>query len=266
VDELATRQGRTLTRLSGDDPDPRIRERWLRAAYSDTALITWQQGGKPVSSSSQPSLMALMLEALRVEPGMRVLEVGTGTGYNAALLAERLGDGAVTTVDLQEEITRPARERLARAGYRPSVVTGDGAEGYPGGAAGAVGAVGAPYDRVLATCAMPFIPSGWLRQCRPGALILAPMLSGLVLLTVRDGHAAEGRFLNSAAFFVGLRGSSVGQVGKPAGPDEVRGRVERSLGQGKGAGRERYGLSVRGGRQWVWLDAPDGPVQLDLPT
>lgn len=128
---VATARG--YQRLSGSDHDPDRRARWLEGVYTDTALATYMRDGELVSSSSQPSLMAMMLEDLRVGEregtgsGCRVLEVGTGTGYNAALMAHRLGTDRVTTVDLDEEITGPARDRLAAAGYRPAVVTGDGA-------------------------------------------------------------------------------------------------------------------------------------------
>jgi len=78
-----------------DDPDRR--DASMAAVYADQTLITrWDEGGAPISSSSTPSLMATMLEALDVHPGHRVLEIGTGTGYNAALLAHRLGNSAIT--------------------------------------------------------------------------------------------------------------------------------------------------------------------------
>src|SRR5262245_21373857 len=71
----------------------------LHMVYSDRALITKMRGGIGTSSSSQPALMAGMLEMLRVRRGMNVLEIGAGTGYNAALLAELAGaDGSVTTI------------------------------------------------------------------------------------------------------------------------------------------------------------------------
>ena len=85
-------------------------------AYADGPLATRVRDGELVSSSSQPSLMARMLEELEVRDGDRVLEIGAGTGYNAALLAHRLGDDAVTTVDLDPEITESARTHLAAAG------------------------------------------------------------------------------------------------------------------------------------------------------
>lgn len=240
-------------RVAADDTN--TRQEWLEGAYADTPLVTQLLDGQPVSSSSQPSLMAMMLQELRVDDGMRVLEVGTGTGYNAALLSERLGADQVVTVDLEDEITEPARRRLAQAGYRPTVVTGDGAAGY---------AAGAPFDRVMATCAMPYIPPAWLPQCRPGALILAPVLTGLVLLTVQDATHARGRFLPTPAFFVGLRGpGSADEVAESTGDRRAYRRVRRSLGQGPD--RQRHGLSVDGGRQWVWLDESDNQLA-ELPS
>ncbi|MFJ2111230.1 methyltransferase domain-containing protein [Streptomyces sp. NPDC087850] len=106
--------------------DPATQEQWFTAVHEDRSLVTHRTDGAATSSSSQPSLMATMLEALTVVDGLNVLEIGAGTGYNAALLAHRLGDDHVATVDIAEDITGPARERLATAGYRPTVITGDG--------------------------------------------------------------------------------------------------------------------------------------------
>ncbi|MEV5613589.1 methyltransferase domain-containing protein [Streptomyces sp. NPDC052225] len=263
-------------RLWGEHPDPERRARWLRGAYADQPLATRLRDGHLVSSSSQPSLMAKMLVDLDVRDGDRVLEIGAGTGYNAALLAHRLGDDHVTTVDLDPEITESARTHLAAAGYAPAVVTGDGARGCP---------ERAPYDRIIATCALRSVPVGWLAQCRPGARILAPVSTGLVALTVTDEGAAEGRFLSTAAYFVALRGEA-GEVAEPyvgglprrlirdelfrfllaltAGcldPREVVALWER---EGRPA-RDRFGLTVEGGREWAWLDDPGGPYVWALP-
>ncbi|MHC0432916.1 methyltransferase domain-containing protein [Streptomyces sp. O3] len=163
--------------------------------YTDTALTTQLTGGDPTSSSSQPSLMLSMLEALEVEPGHQVLEVGTGTGYNAALLGHLLGDEAVTTVDVDPSLTGPAADRLGVVGHHPCVHTGDGALGVPGRP---------PFDRIMATCGMPHIPRAWIEQSRDGAVILAPVGWGLARLTVRDG-GAEGRFLAGGAYFMSRR-------------------------------------------------------------
>ncbi|GHI07635.1 methyltransferase [Streptomyces cellostaticus] len=261
----------------GESPDPRDRERWVRGAYADAPLATRLRDGELLSSSSQPSLMARMLVALRVEDGNRVLEVGAGTGYNAALLAHRLGDDdLVTTVDLEPEITDSARQHLAAAGYHPAVVTGDGARGVPGRA---------PFDRIIATCTLPTVPRVWLAQCRPGARILTPMATGLLVLTVRDAGHAEGRFLPSPAYFVPLRGAgraepgAVSLAGLPRGAREqetfrfllalTRGGLDPheayALWEGEGRPqRERYGVTVGGEQAWAWLDDPEGPYTWPL--
>ncbi|GAB3960147.1 methyltransferase domain-containing protein [Streptomyces sparsus] len=259
-----------------EDPDPEARERWLDGAYEDVPLATRRRDGELLSSSSQPSLMARMLDALDVEDGMTVLEIGTGTGWNAALLSHRLGDGNVTTVDLDPDITEPARAHLAEAGYRPTVVTGDGARGCP---------ARAPFDRIIATCAISSVPDAWIEQCAPGAVVLAPLATGLVKLRVPDGTWAEGRFLDTPAFFVPLRGTPqhAGAVPTARVPEDAlrhesfRFLLELSAGQldpleahtlWRGAGRpdrERYGVTVRDSGQWAWLDDPAGPHRWPLP-
>ena len=220
-------------------------------------------GGELISSSSQPSLMALMCQALEVRDGQRVLEIGAGTGYNAALLAYRLGPDAVTTMDLEPEITDAARAHLdaygTPAARSVAVVTGDGALGHP---------PRAPYDRIMATCELPAIPAAWLEQCVPGGLILAPIATGLVALTVYGPARAQGRFLHTPAFFVPLRGPLAGGgpgagLGGPGAGDGLAGRGgslgHHLFGGGRREERTRYGLTVDGGRQWLWRDDPSGP-------
>ncbi|GGZ17935.1 methyltransferase domain-containing protein [Streptomyces poonensis] len=277
-------------RLWGEERDPRRRERWLRGAYADAPLATRVRDGELISSSSQPSLMARMLAELEVENGSRVLEIGAGTGYNAALLAHRLGDDLVTTVDLDPDLTEGARRHLDAAGYHPTVVTGDGARGVP---------ERAPYDRIIATCMLPSIPRAWLAQCAPGARILTPLATGLVRLRVEDAGYAEGRFLSTPAYFVPLRGAEgafpPGRGREPGGGSE---RVRPYLGglpqrarehelfrflltlasghldphealalwdrEGRPV-RERYGITVSDERAWAWLDDPEGPYSWPLP-
>ncbi|KUN32250.1 methyltransferase [Streptomyces corchorusii] len=261
-----------------ESPDREARERWVRGAYADVPLATRLRDGEQLSSSSQPSLMARMLVALRVEDGDRVLEVGAGTGYNAALLAHRLGaDDLVTTIDLEPEITESARQHLAAAGHHPVVVTGDGARGVP---------ERAPFDRIIATCELPTVPRAWLAQCRPGARVLTPLATGLLTLTVRDAEHAEGPFLPGAAFFVPLRGGRRAQpeAVSPAGlsrraheqepfrflfaltrgtldPQEAYALWEREGEPERG----RYGVTVAGEHAWAWLDDPQGPYAWPLP-
>jgi protein-L-isoaspartate(D-aspartate) O-methyltransferase len=181
--------------------DPATRDEWLTSVYDDDALITQiDDESVPVSSSTAPGLMALMLEALGTGPGMKVLEIGTGTGYNAALLSHRLGSQNVTSMDIDPELISAARRRLRSAGFRPYLAARDGIAGY---------AELAPYDRIISTVAVPAIPPAWIRQARNGGKILANLyreLGGgaLVLLTV-TGNSALGKFLPCYGGFMPIR-------------------------------------------------------------
>jgi methyltransferase of ATP-grasp peptide maturase system len=178
---------------------------WLDAVYSDeplvTALAETASGSRvTVSSSTKPALMARMLAALDVHDGHRVLEIGTGTGYNAALLTHRLGDDRVFSVDIGADLVTAARERLAHLGYAPTLAAVHGAEGLP---------EHVPYDRIIATCSVPAVPWAWAEQIRDGGLVLVDVKRGshagnLVLLRKRNGRL-EGRFLPRWATFMGIR-------------------------------------------------------------
>ncbi len=143
---------------------------WLTAAAADIPIVTqWDDGERqgtepgsvPTSSASMPSLVASMLDDLRAEPGMRVLELGTGTGtgWNAALLGHRLGDANVTTVEIDPRISARARAALHAAGHRPTVVCADGALGWK---------AGAPYDRITATFGLRAVRHPLLQRRRRG--------------------------------------------------------------------------------------------------
>ncbi|WP_327066850.1 methyltransferase domain-containing protein [Kitasatospora sp. NBC_01302] len=179
---------------------------WATAAQADIPIITqWDDGqhaGRepgvvPTSSASMPSVVAGMLDDLDVQPGMRVLEIGTGTGWNAALLARHLGDQAVTTIEVDPAVATDASHHLSAAGLHPKVIVGDGADGY---------SPGAPYDRVIATCGMRSIPYSWVEQTRPSGIILAPWGThfgngdALVRLTVGRDGTASGPFLRPVEF------------------------------------------------------------------
>ncbi len=203
-DTIWRQQGRELAPFHrADDPS-----RWLQLAYSPTqVLITQVDDGSPVgpeligdrisSSASQPNVVALMLAALDAEPGMAVCEIGTGTGYNAALLAHRLGAQNVTTMEVDAALAARARVVLADAGYRDvTVITGDGAHGYP---------PQAPYDQILSTAAVGHVPTAWVTQTRPGGRVITPWgtayLNGALLsLTVGDDNTATGRLVDNVAF------------------------------------------------------------------
>jgi protein-L-isoaspartate(D-aspartate) O-methyltransferase len=155
-------------------------------AYQDEAFVIKSDAdGMPLSSSSQPAIMAIMLEQLGVAPGQRVLEIGTGTGYNAALMARLVGEqGTVVTVDIDAALVARARENLIAAGY-PGVIVLSGDGGY--GAARY-----APYDRMIVTAGAWDLAPAWLAQLAPGGRIVLPLsLRGMqlcVALERRDGH------------------------------------------------------------------------------
>jgi protein-L-isoaspartate(D-aspartate) O-methyltransferase len=141
--------------------------------------------GMAISSSSAPIIMGLMLEALQLSPGHRVLEVGAGTGYNAALLKYLVGDGGrVTSIDIESSFARRARRSLARAGYSCRIVAGDGRDGW---------SHGAPYDRIMVTAASDAVPQAWRDQLIEGGLIELPFrvtsgfLPQLVVTLRREG-------------------------------------------------------------------------------
>ncbi|MGH3798381.1 MAG: methyltransferase domain-containing protein [Pseudonocardiaceae bacterium] len=188
-------------------------QRWLRAVYSDVVVVTqfddgstaWPEvGRRPTCSASMPSAVIGMLTALDAQPGHRVLEIGTGTGYNAALLAHRLGARNVTTVEIDQDLLAQARRRLAAAGQLVAVIGGDGAAGYP---------PSAPYDRVLATATVRLgeLPYRWVAQTRPGGRVVVPVrteiTSGPVFVfTVADDGRALGRPASLYVGFMELRG------------------------------------------------------------
>ena len=139
------------------------------AAYRDDAIVTKRdEAGQPISSSSQPAIMAIMLVQLDLAPGHRVLEIGAGTGYNAALISHIVGpSGQVTSVDIDPELVQTAREHLARAGFGAVTVTcADGAGGDPGHA---------PYDRIIATVGVSDLAPAWLAQAVPRGRIVVPL-------------------------------------------------------------------------------------------
>jgi len=136
-----------------------------------------------------------MLNRLDLHEGDTVLEIGAGTGYNAALLTHRLGDDAVTTIEVDPDIAVEAEHALTYAGFHPTVVCGNGADGVP---------TGAPFDRILATCGVSRIPKAWITQTKPGGKILANISFGLIVLTVTADGTAIGQFDTEPAAFMRL--------------------------------------------------------------
>jgi protein-L-isoaspartate(D-aspartate) O-methyltransferase len=184
----------------------------LEDAYADRAIAIKSEGDAVISSISQPGMIVLMLELLEAARGENILEIGTGSGYNAALLATIVGSsGSVTTIDLDPDLAARARERLAAMGFaNVRVVAADGASG---------GAQGARYDRVVVTARCDDIADAWWRALRPGARLVVP----LQLLDAGEyavGFALQGDRLESVGVhpcaFIALRGAAAS-----AGADEV---------------------------------------------
>lgn len=192
-------------RIAVDNPEA------VATVYTNVALFTdVDEGGHGVSSSSMPGLMTRMLELLDVHEGHKVLEIGTGTGYNTALLCAALGDHDVYSIDI--DYIDDAKERLASLGYLPTLRTGNGVDGMSDHE---------PFDRIIATVAVPHIPSAWVDQLVDGGAILAdikvnPAAGNLVLLHKR-GTVAEGRFDEGQAWFMQMR-----HLGQPDRPSAAR--------------------------------------------
>lgn len=182
---------------------------WVRLAYRDESLTTQLDGhltadqadglvaGSPTSSSTTPVTVVDMLEKLEVDDAHRVLEIGTGSGYSTALLCFRLGEDNVTTVEVDPHVSARADAALESAGYSTWTVTGDGLLGHPRRA---------PYDRVIATCAVRRIPYTWIRQTKPGGVVLATIGgtwlygTGLAKVTVAEDGSAEGGIIGRSSF------------------------------------------------------------------
>lgn len=246
--------------------------------YADTTLTTQLDesidpdpsagpvAGVGTSSSTQPSLMAVMLEALEVEGGETVLEIGTGTGYNAALMSHRLGDRSVATVEVDAAVSNLARKRINLCGFNPTLRAGDGQLGLP---------ERAPYDRIIATCSVPEIPRAWMEQTKNGGSIITSLwrdLGGgpLIRLWVND-NAAQGMFLSTEGGFMPVRSET-----RTA---EALSKAVKQQGQKRSANLDSsamrhpdagllIALFVRGvtwlgfepeeGGEQLWLFAPDG--------
>lgn len=175
--------------------------------YRDEPIATKSLQERVVSSSSQPTMMAIMLQQLQLRPGQRVLEIGAGTGYNAALLAHIVGKrGKVVTIDIDEDIVERARAHLHAAGYEHvQVLCADGCSGYPDEA---------PYDRIILTVNAADIAPAWREQLKPDGRLLLPLsLRGsqvsVAFVPVAD-HLESVSVCNCR--FVGLRGALAEEV------------------------------------------------------
>jgi protein-L-isoaspartate(D-aspartate) O-methyltransferase len=243
--------------LPGVDPDE---------VYADDAVVTHtEEHGVPTSSSSQPTLMAAMLALLDVRPGDRVLEVGAGTGFNAALLADLAGpESAVTALELQPAVAEAAAANLARAGVTGvEVVCADGAD-PPGG----------PYDRIIVTAACWSLPAPLVAALADGGVLVAPLRVNGVEVAVplrREGAVLTGRG-GIPCGFMPMRGSSerpwrweLGTGGVAAADAELgtegRGAVDRLLaGPARPAPDPGLGDATRAMDALLWLGLRGDPL------
>ena len=153
-------------------PDPRLRRALMDVPRhlfvpQTLMLMSYQDTPLPIGfdkTISQPFIGALMLDLLDVHPGSRVLEVGTGFGYQAAVMADM--GATVFSVEVVEEFAEAAKERFGLIGYDIDVRVGDGSRGWP---------EHAPFDRILVTAAAEAVPAALVEQLAPGGRIVIPL-------------------------------------------------------------------------------------------
>jgi protein-L-isoaspartate(D-aspartate) O-methyltransferase len=179
-------------------------------AYRDEAfVIKCGPDGLPVSSSSQPAMMAIMLDQLDLRPGHRVLEIGTGSGYNSAVMAEIVGaDGQVVSIDIDPDLVTRASSSLVAAGYdEVTVLCADGGYGDP---------ADAPFDRIIVTAGAWDIAPAWLDQLGPGGRLVLPLSVRGIQLSVALERVGDD-WVSTSAWRCGF----VRMLGAFAGPERV---------------------------------------------
>lgn len=176
-------------------------------AYQDNAIpIKISPSGETLSSSSQPTMMALMFQQMELQQGMNVLEIGTASGYNAALMKHVVGTkGHVTSLEIDHDLANQARDNLTQAGYaNVNVVNTDAINGY---------SPRAQYDRIISTVGVWDIPSNWTQQLRDEGRLIVPIWLDGIQVSATFIPQDDGTFLstdNHPCAFVHLRGIAAG--------------------------------------------------------
>ncbi|MDF5751352.1 methyltransferase domain-containing protein [Spongiactinospora sp. TRM90649] len=274
VPQVALVAGDTTTVIDRDaDPSG-----WLDAVYSPLPIVTQlddgdtdlrdRAGGLYTSSNSAPGTVVDLLELLDPAPGHRVLEIGTGTGWTAALLSHIAGEGGVTSIEVDAALAEQAAKNLGDAGVQAHLVVGDGADGCP---------ERAPFDRVHVTCGVRAVPYTWVEQTRPGGVIALPYDPGFVVghalrLTVRPDGTAAGRFAGYAAYMM-MRSQRIAANAQRGDGRETRTRIDPRTITRAPAGAALAMSALTGlyisshrdtDRLLTWVTDPDAPAQWAL--
>lgn len=175
-----------------------VPENLLPYAYADQPLQIARD-----ATISQPATVAVMLEALDPKPGNRILEIGTGSGWQSCLLAYCVGyGGVVVTIEIDKDMFKIGKRNIEESGFdNIKMVLGDGSEGY---------GKAAPYDKIVFTAAAPRMPGNIVRQLRIGGRLLIPVSSTtfeqrLIMLTKISDVETDEKDIGSF-MFVPLRG------------------------------------------------------------
>ena len=163
-----------------------------RHVFFDDALLShaYEDKAFPIGEGqtiSQPYTVAFQTEKLDIKPGDKVLEIGTGSGYQACILLEM--GASVYTIEYNRNLYQRTREFLPELGYNPYFFFGDGSKGLP---------VRAPYDKILVTAGAPFVPDTLVEQLKEGGILVVPVGSKdkqkMVKITKRNGRAETEEF------------------------------------------------------------------------
>ncbi|CUU58946.1 Protein-L-isoaspartate O-methyltransferase [Parafrankia irregularis] len=208
-----------------DDDGARVlRHGDLAGAYADRSLVTRvgplhadhasssdRPEGCPTSSSTLPSLVVTMYRYANLTRGLAICDVGTGSGYGAALLARRYGDQHVTSLDVDPYLVSAATRRLARLDLYPTVVTADATAPLPG-----------QYDRIVSMMSVPSIPPSWLAALRPGGRLVTTIRgTSMILTATRTADGVFGRIERDRAGFMSVRTGPDYPPEHPAGFDRI---------------------------------------------